>query len=190
MNIQQINGKELTQRQEEEGLILQGCGGNLEDWVNGINELLTEEGVLQEETTFQNVFVFRRDNLTCLYFPFDDKVKLSMGKLAMWRLKTYEQFGGTWLSDYVENRLGGFAEKQEKPDCVLIGQDGNVLNLVGIAAHTLRRNHMGEQAKEMTSRVFHAKSYGEALGVIGEYVHIVGEDESEEWKEEDGNLSM
>ena len=26
----------------------------------------------------------------------------------MWRLKTHEMFGGTWLSDYVPNRLGGF----------------------------------------------------------------------------------
>ena len=30
-------------------------------------------------------------------FPFEDV------QLAMWRLQTYDQFGGTWLSDYVPN---------------------------------------------------------------------------------------
>lgn len=44
--------------------------------------------------------------------------------------------GGTWLSDYVNNRLGGFARDQPvqqsngKPDCPLIGQDGNIFNLM------------------------------------------------------------
>ena len=54
----------------------------------------------------------------------------------------YKRQGGTWLSDYVPNRLGGFLEKSElgveKPSCPLIGQDGNIFNLVGIAARTLR----------------------------------------------------
>ena len=55
-----------------------------------------------------------------------------MGKLAVWRLATHSTFGGTWLSDYVPNRLGGFVQIQEqkepdcvKPDCPLIGTDGN-----------------------------------------------------------------
>lgn len=30
-------------------------------------------------------------------FPFEDV------QLAMWRLQTYDQFGGIWLSDYVPN---------------------------------------------------------------------------------------
>lgn len=33
-----------------------------------------------------------------------------MGRLAIWRLRSHEQFGGTWLSDYISNRLGGFTE--------------------------------------------------------------------------------
>ena len=44
-----------------------------------------------------------------------------MGKLAMWRLNTHEAYGGTWLSDFVPNYLGGYLEAQaaepEKPDC-------------------------------------------------------------------------
>ena len=33
---------------------------------------------------------------------------MDIGKLAIWRIQTHEQFGGTWLSDYVPNQLGGF----------------------------------------------------------------------------------
>ena len=38
-------------------------------------------------------------------FDMDD-VKLDVGKLAMWRINTHQQFGGTWLSDYLANRFG------------------------------------------------------------------------------------
>ncbi len=43
--------------------------------------------------------------------------------------------------------------KQSKPDCPLIGQDGNIFNLVGIAAKTLKRNGMSTEATEMTEKV-------------------------------------
>ncbi len=64
-----------------------------------------------------------------------------------------------------------------KPDCPLIGQDGNIFNLVGIAAKTLKRNGLSEQATEMTSRVLNSGSYGEALGILSEYVNITSVDE-------------
>ena len=116
---------------------------------------------------------------------------IDMGKLAMWRLRSHEQFGGTWLSDYVPNKLGGVvdeaAPEREKPDCKLIGEDGNVFNLMGLAARTLRRNGLAEQATEMTERVTGCGSYDEALCIIGEYVNITGEDESEDI---DGEITM
>ncbi len=67
-----------------------------------------------------------------------------------------------------------------KPDCPLIGQDGNIFNLVGIAAKTLKRNGLSEQATEMTSRVLNSGSYEEALGILGEYVNITSVDEPNE----------
>lgn len=70
--------------------------------------------------------------------------------------------------------------KQTKPDCPLIGEDGNVFNLVGIAARTLKRNGLSEQASEMTAKVFGSGSYEEALGIIGEYVNITSVDEPDE----------
>lgn len=70
--------------------------------------------------------------------------------------------------------------KQIKPNCPLIGEDGNIFHLIGIAAKTLRRNGMSTEASEMTEKVFGGGSYDEALGIIGEYVNITSVDEPDE----------
>ena len=163
---------------------MKGCGGDLKEWVDGINAMLTEEKILLEGTKFQNCLTFEQEGITCILFPFED-VKLNMGRFAMWRLQTHGQFGGTWLSDYVPNRLGGFvAEKQvQKPDCPLIGENGNIFNLAGIAANTLKENGMNEQAEEMKDRIIQSGSYHEALNIIGEYVNITSVDEVQDMDE-------
>ncbi len=126
--IKRITSNELRTMKDSEGLILQGCGGDLQEWVDGINKTLTDAGILLEGTSFQSedCSTFTHDGVTCLLFPFSDDVKLDVGRLAMWRLQTHEFLGGKWLSDYVPNRLGGFVEEPaQKPDCPLLGQDGN-----------------------------------------------------------------
>ena len=107
MGIKAIRSNGLRRMGDREGLILQGCGGDLQEWLDGINEMFTENGILKDGTKFENISVFEHEGLTCLLFPFDG-VKLDIGKLALWRLQTHATFGGTWLSDYVSNRLGGF----------------------------------------------------------------------------------
>lgn len=191
MAILQITPEKLRTMSEDEGLIIQGCGGPLQEWVDGINDLLTKEEILLEGTKFNDAYTFTHDNLTCLLFKFSDDVKLHMGKLAMWRLKTHGAFAGTWLSDYVPNSLGGFIKntaEKVKPDCPLIGQDGSTFNLMGIAAKTLNDNNMTEEAMEMTARVMSSGSYGEALNIIGEYVNItsVDDDEAEDFSDDEG----
>lgn len=59
-----------------------------------------------------------------------------------------------------------------KPVCKLIGENGNIFNLVGIASRVLRRNGMADKANEMQNRVFSSNSYEEALSIIAEYVEI------------------
>ena len=177
--MEHISTDALRQMEGREGLILQGCGGDLQEWADGINKLLMEEGILKNGSRMENVFVFEHDGLTDLLFSFEG-AELNMGKLAMWRLRTHERFGGTWLSDYVPNRLGGFTSVQtEKPECRLIGEDGNIFNLMGIAARTLRQNGSDTQAKEMQERIMggDCESYHVALRVIGEYVTITGPEE-------------
>lgn len=200
MSVKDIQKDDLKTMSNREGLILQGCGGDPQEWIDGINDLLTKEEILLNGTKFNDVIRFQDDNLTDLMFEFTDDVEIHMGKLAMWRIKTHEVFEGIWLSDYVDNRLGGFiqsgAEQQnsqkEKPECPLIGQDGNIFNLMGIASKTLRKNGMSEEAKEMSNRIIASGSYDEALNIIGEYVNIVGIDDfdSEMSAEEDMGIQM
>ena len=300
--MKQVTTDDLRRMEGREGLVLQGCGGDLREWVDGINGLLTEEGILKNGSRLENVSTFQHDGLTNLLFPFEG-ADLAMGRLAMWRLQTHEQFGGTWLSDYVPNQLGGFIQEQtpekndndfkmeeclhglityaastaasgqddklpwlrrlvedipefwgagapeqyltafdqavsearssgqmvlseqskadiltgleqyidemrandvehepwfiecvsfmnelreqwqsaheqevEKPDCALIGEDGNIFNLIGIAARTLRKNGLDAQAEEMQERIMGGEcgDYHAALNVIGEYVNITG----------------
>jgi len=61
----------------------------------------------------------------------------------------------------------------KKPKCKLIGEDGNIFNLVGIAARTLRQNGMEEQAKELCERLKDQPDYDHALMLIANYVDIV-----------------
>lgn len=189
MTIKNITTNDLRKMNNKEGLILQGCGGEVKEWVDGINDILTENGILLDDTKFDNVSVFQNEGVTCILYPFDN-VHLDVGKLSMWRLQSYTAFAGTWLSDYVDNKLGGFEPEQNKaekvkPDCELIGQDGNIFNLMGIASHTLKQNGMADEAKEMCSRVTSSGSYCEALNIIGEYVNITDSSEQSDDIDED-----
>ena len=42
----------------KEGLILQGCGGEVKEWVDGINDILTENGY----------FLMTQNSMMCLCF--------------------------------------------------------------------------------------------------------------------------
>lgn len=186
MSIQEITKDQLRRMENQEGLILQGCGGPLQEWVDGINQMLTANGCLREDTTFQKVSSFDMNGSTCLLFHFTDDVKLDVGKLAAWRLASHSSFGGTWLSDFVPNQLGGFTQdepmqERSKPDCPLIGQNGNVFHLMGLASRTLRENGMDQEAAEMFQRITQCHSYDSALNIIGDYVNITSVEQTENW---------
>ena len=105
------NLDQLRRMEGKEGLILQGCGGSLLDWQNGINNLLTEARILKNGTQFETVYAFQHEGTTCLLFPFEGSVELDVGKLAMWRLQSHSTFGGTWLSDYVWYLLSALRQR-------------------------------------------------------------------------------
>jgi len=67
--------------------------------------------------------------------------------------------------------------EKQLPDAPIIGADGNVFNVIGIASRVLKRNGMSAEAKEMSSRAFMSGSYVEALGIITEYVNPVSVDD-------------
>lgn len=68
---------------------------------------------------------------------------------------------------------------KQKPDCPIIGADGNIFNIMGIASRTLKRSGMPDDAKEMCERVTGSGSYHEALNIIMEYVTPVSQEELE-----------
>ncbi len=76
----------------------------------------------------------------------------------------------------------------DKPRCPLIGANGNIYNLLGMASRTLRENGMREQAQEMQSRVTASGSYSEALNILGEYVEICSAEEMNEEPDEDMSM--
>ncbi len=64
-------------------------------------------------------------------------------------------------------------KNNQKPKSPLIGADGNIFNLIGVASRTLKENNMSIEASEMSTRVFESNSYEEALNIITEYVEPV-----------------
>ena len=70
MSIQTITVEQLRQMEDQEGLVLQGCGGSLQEWQDGINQLLTEEGILHGGTKFEDISAFKHEGCACLLFPF------------------------------------------------------------------------------------------------------------------------
>ena len=64
----------------------------------------------------------------------------------------------------------------DKPECKLVGENGNVFNLMGLASRALKKAGLKDEAKEMQERIMGkegetgAESYDEALCIIMEYV--------------------
>lgn len=184
--VKQITTDDLRTMEGQGGIIFQGCGGDPQEWVDGINDLFTEAGILLGGTAFkaENVSLFQHGELTNMLFPFEG-VELQVGKLAMWRIQTHGQFGGTWLSDYVPNKLGGFAQEQPapvKPSMELLGHDGNIFAIMGHASQLLRRAGMKDQSEEMVRRVTACGDYYQALNIISEYVDTELSDHSQPQK--------
>ena len=78
--------------------------------------MLTKEGILLNGSKFKNCSVFKHGELPCILYPFDG-TELTIGTFAVWRLATHDNFGGTWLSDYVPTSLGSFEGDIPDEDC-------------------------------------------------------------------------
>ena len=64
-----ITTEELRNMSYQEGLILQGCGGDLQKWIDGINGILREQGIFLDGKPLNIIFgifcnFFAKLNLT------------------------------------------------------------------------------------------------------------------------------
>lgn len=75
--------------------------------------------------------------------------------------------------------------KAGKPIVELVGENGNIYNLVALAMAGLREAGQKDKSIEMKDRVFSSHSYSEALGIIAQYVD---EPEEEDMEEEDPTM--
>lgn len=61
---------------------------------------------------------------------------------------------------------------QKKPNCKLLGTDGNVFALAERVIMALKYNGQHELAREFSTKLFKCKSYDEALELMCEYVEV------------------
>ncbi len=59
-----------------------------------------------------------------------------------------------------------------KPRAKVLGQDGNVFNILAICSRALKRAGLHEEDEAMKKEVFESGSYHEALGKMMEYVDM------------------
>ena len=113
--------------------------------------------------------------------PLEQKDVDKIFKYVIDKMKGDYQLGAFKIiaSEYVSNESN--MDKKIKPKCALIGEDGNIFHLMGMASRTLKRNGMSEEATEMYNRITGgAKSYDEALMILQDYVEITSKEEQEE----------
>lgn len=102
MKIEKISRTKVkNMAKETEYLVWQGCGGPLEEWYNGIEQIMIDNEIAPKNYKMNKMYVFDNNGITCLLTPLD---KLNIGKLAFYRLQWREAFGLMWLSDYVANK--------------------------------------------------------------------------------------
>jgi len=95
-----------------------GAGGDLQEWVDGYNQMLAEEGIgkptawfyakgaaVNKEFGLAGNEAFKA-RLTILFFPLDG---LDIGKLAIFKLKMEDR----WFDDIIDNSLQRLRERGE-----------------------------------------------------------------------------
>ena len=86
MSIENITADSLRRMNGKEGLVLQGCGGDPQEWLDGINGLLTGEDILKNGSKFENIAVFQNGGVTNLLFPFEGGVEVVLPRTVRWYL--------------------------------------------------------------------------------------------------------
>lgn len=125
--------------------------------------------------------IFDKSEMPSSLIKSGKKVELDNKKYDLYKANTLED--ERIIDKMFGDRMGYDIDDHtvKRPKCALIGEDGNIFVLIGIASRTLKHNKMNEEAQEMCNKITtEAKSYDEALMIIGEYVEITSREEMEE----------
>lgn len=128
--------------------------------------------------------LFDKDEIPSTLEKMKQKVKIDNIKYDLYQGTNLEDERkiDTMFGDKMGYSIGDYIV--EKPKCKLVGENGNIYNLMGIASRALKRNGQEEDAKEMCNKITtEAKSYEEALCILTDYVEDTGEEilEDEEY---------
>ena len=88
MSIRLISTEQLRRMEDQEGLVLQGCGGDPQEWLDGINEILAQEGILKKGAGFQLLILSRSPVIMRAAFLFSESIPAhEKGRRRIWRYK-------------------------------------------------------------------------------------------------------
>jgi len=59
-----------------------------------------------------------------------------------------------------------------KPVCKLIGEDGNVFNIIGLVSKCLKRSGLRDESNEFIRKAFACQSYDEVLQLAMTYAEV------------------
>lgn len=159
-------------------------------WIeNNLQERGIDYSIKYEEDTKPVEYrVYREQlNLDMTVTTLDDTDEDTLESIINQAIKDWEQpvSGSATKFKYVEDQLITALHNADikftvkfnnKPDCKLIGENGNIFNLMAIASKTLKANGLRYYAKEIKVRIIdkgEAHSYEEALAIIMNYVNII-----------------
>ena len=61
---------------------------------------------------------------------------------------------------------------KNRPNCKLIGTDGNVFSIIGKVSATLKKAGMKDEARDFVNKAFNASSYNAVLVLATQYVRV------------------
>jgi len=102
MKVETIGFKEyLKEVADHEGIVCLGCGGGIQEWVNGVTQTLIDEKIVDSPEPWKMIHQLTTSGGRIdLSFIMAHSANFNMSKMAIWRLK----FGNcSWVSDYIVN---------------------------------------------------------------------------------------
>ena len=94
--------KDLVKKQE--GIVCLGCGGDLNEWVEGVTDLLNKEDIVKGKANkiWKAVYSLQTTGgrVDLAFVSKDCLNGFNVGKMAIWRLTFGEC---SWISDYLVN---------------------------------------------------------------------------------------